>query len=88
MTANLAFAPLRGTNDLYDTLGVDFFHDADLETGESQGDAQQVEWVEHDAAAEFDETAADQIILDKGFRRVGPWDYSLDDYAQARIERL
>ena len=67
MTANIALAPLRGTNALYDTLGVDFFYDADLKSGESQGDAQHVEWVEYDGAAEFDEDTADQILRDAGF---------------------
>lgn len=93
MNANLAFAPIR-TSSLYDSFGVDFLLDADLATGdETRGEASFVEWVaggdQRDEDSGGDPLAqADQILADAGYRRVGDWDLSLADYAQARIETL
>ena len=88
-TPNLAHAPISGTNSLYATTGVDFIHYPDIAAGlDTTGEGQFVEWVEYQGDVEFDEDAADQILRDAGFRRVGPWDYALNDYAQANIEAL
>lgn len=88
MNANLAFAPISGTNALYDTPGVDFLMDKELaETGETTGAADFVEWIDFDGPeSDFDENAADEIIRQAGFRRTSAWNFDLE-YATTNIEK-
>lgn len=87
-TCNIAFAPLNGTNGLYDAPGVDFLHDPDIANGdETRGEAEFLNWIDYDGPeGDFNEDAADEILRAAGYARTASWDYSVGDYAQATIE--
>ncbi|MCT1689851.1 hypothetical protein M3B11_02570 [Brevibacterium sp. p3-SID960] len=90
MTANLAFAPQQ-TTSLYPTLGVDFLIDRDLaETGETQGAADHVEWIEATNPTVEDDmwdlAEADEIIAAQGYQRTTEWE-DAGDYLVAHIAR-
>lgn len=90
MNANIVFAPLNGSNALYNTVGIDLFLDTDLaETGESLGDGQHVQWIDFDGdEADFDADAAEEMLRVAGYCVVGGWDKPCADYFQARIESI
>ncbi len=101
ITANLVFVPEQASS-LYPTFGVDFLLDRDLaDTGETQGAAEHVTWVEaqnptiEGRQVEDGEVIdpgtwelgeADDIIAAQGYQRTTDWEEVAAPYLIARIE--
>lgn len=84
-TANTAFAPLNGANNLYPELGVDFLIAAEGSDGEA--DFQQ--WVPFEGAdADFTTLEADDILRGAGYRPTTDWEPLTGEYWGCDIEPL
>ena len=82
-TANLAFATIDGTSDVYHEMCLDLF----TNTANSCERVKTVPVADADLAT-FDEDAADACLRRAGYRRTTPWDRTSTDAAHARVTAL
>ena len=82
-TANLAFATIDGTSDVYHKMCLDLFTN-------TANSCERVKTVPVDATdlATFDEDAADAYLRRNGYRRTTPWDHTSAKAAHARVKAL